>query len=182
MITKFKIFEYNELDPYGEENWKDDIFIPITSETILKVNDEIYDPDYEFYGTIKEVFIGDMGRTVFYNIRKKNYNTISRTKDNLKHYEYKVKINNIQESHNEIDPYGENNWDDDDIIDITTAKNIEIGDTIYDDNNVEVGVVENIVILLKSCYYAIVNKDNRKHNYMSYFDLKRFGYKIKKRI
>lgn len=25
MITKFKIFEYNELDPYGEENWNEDM-------------------------------------------------------------------------------------------------------------------------------------------------------------
>jgi len=42
MITKFKIFEkYEDVDPYGEENWEDDEIIGSTAIILPKIKEYI---------------------------------------------------------------------------------------------------------------------------------------------
>ena len=51
---------HSDIDPFGEENWEDDsIIVDIRLDTNIEVGDEIYEPDFNYYGTIGEVLIGE---------------------------------------------------------------------------------------------------------------------------
>ena len=106
MIIKFKIFESNkqELDPYGEENWGDeigpenwkrgDIIVCIDdswSNGKLKKGNE-----YEIYEMHEDYAVLVCGGHAWHDVKK-----------------FKLKESEVLEKYEDIDPYGEEDWDED---------------------------------------------------------------------
>jgi hypothetical protein len=107
MIKKFKIFEnrFSEIDPFDEENWDEidpvikngDIVLCIngingrslikTGQKYSVINVDDFDDLIEVR-TIQGLYVGKFFKTRF------------------------VKVNNINENHSEIDPFGEENLED----------------------------------------------------------------------
>ena len=54
MITKFKIFEHNENDPYDEEDWNDYEIVDIKSIDDVDIGDDIFTKTGELFGVVVE--------------------------------------------------------------------------------------------------------------------------------
>ena len=56
MIKKFKIFEkFEDIDPYGEEDWEDDNYIPIDWNTEIEIGDKIYFFNNKIIGEVLKI-------------------------------------------------------------------------------------------------------------------------------
>jgi hypothetical protein len=133
IITKFKIFEdvQNEFDPYGEEDWEDSMTLSKGDEVLI--TDRLLDykdllPNWFMNFIGKKTFIYD--DQIYYNqgvagivVDAKFYvDDESKVKAYFIPTNCLKKIKKIDESFiDEIDPYGEEDWED---------KNLKKGDLV----------------------------------------------------
>lgn len=123
MIKKFQIFDqFHPLDPYGEENWDDRKY---------DVGNWV-DIDSDHYGIIRSVGYNESG--VEYGVY-----IIKKSNDAIRGFEVK-KENEIKgrylhpiiqnENKKDIDPYGEEIWDDITAGDMVVCVNIPVSNTV----------------------------------------------------
>jgi hypothetical protein len=97
MIKNFENFLVN--DPYGEEDWYEDLIV--TDNTNIEIGDFLYDWENRYMGKIINVvdnhYLLDNGKTS--------------EKSQLIYHKFKIKKQN-ENNYYDIDPYGEEIWDD----------------------------------------------------------------------
>ena len=95
-FKKFVPVALDDIDPYGEEDWDDIKLTDIEEDTIIKLDDEIWnksmDGEYEYYGRVIEIYLNVRGRGEEFTIRKKNGLFYLKTKSSLIDYKYKIRI------------------------------------------------------------------------------------------
>jgi len=145
MIIKFKLFENNiDIDPYGEEDWNEVIY-PQDNEWVLCIKDH---PNFEEGKKYKVLYVN---RTCVWLNKPKSYGNLYQSMGFHKEYFYDYFERIIDENfHLDIDPYGEEDWNEIDLIPITYGTEINVGDKIYyhyhrNGNPLVMGVVKKIV-------------------------------------
>lgn len=113
MIIKFKLFEQNAVDPYGEENWEN---IEFSKGDIVKAKVDIYGPGHAFgliyFKKDKNYKIIGFKHNLYWVMGEFNLGSV-RIFSLGEMNDFFEKIDNIQENKSEnIDPYNEENWED----------------------------------------------------------------------